>query len=50
MGGRPAAHGEAGALGPFDLPLASVGTAGITRLIDRLRDIRGALMVDAYLR
>ncbi len=37
-------------LGPFDLPLASLGASGIARLIDRLRDIRGALLVDAYLR
>ncbi len=37
-------------LGPFDLQLATVGAAGVTRIIDRLRDIRGALMVDAYLR
>ena len=37
-------------LGPFDLPLASLGASGFTRLVDRLRDIRGALLVDAYLR
>ncbi|WWS85240.1 hypothetical protein V8Z62_03180, partial [Microbacterium paraoxydans] len=37
-------------LGPFDLPLTSLGASGITRLVDRLRDIRGALLVDAYLR
>ncbi|MBP3976362.1 hypothetical protein KAF39_01795 [Microbacterium sp. BLY] len=37
-------------LGPFDLPLTTLGATGVTRLIDRLRDIRGALVVDAFLR
>lgn len=37
-------------LGPHDLQLSSVGAAGVARVIDRLRDIRGALLVDAYLR
>lgn len=37
-------------LGPHDLQLHSIGRAGVDRLVDRLRDIRGALMVDAYLR
>lgn len=37
-------------LGPFDLRLSSLGKAGIDRLIDRFREIRGSLLVDAYLR
>ena len=37
-------------LGPFDLQISAVGARGVALLIDRLRDIRGALMVDAYLR
>ncbi len=37
-------------LGPYDLQLSSVGARGVALVIDRLRDIRGALMVDAYLR
>lgn len=37
-------------LGPYDLQLAGVSALGVGRVIDRLRDIRGALMVDAYLR
>jgi hypothetical protein len=36
-------------LGAYDLQLSTVGTRGLDRLIDRLRDIRGPLMVDAYL-
>lgn len=36
-------------LGPYDLQLKSVGKRGILRLIDQLRDIRGPLLVDAYL-
>jgi Probable Zinc-ribbon domain len=36
-------------LGPFDLQLSSVGRRGIERIIDVLRDIRGPLLVDAYL-
>jgi hypothetical protein len=37
-------------LGPYDVQLSSVGRRGIDRLIDVLRDIRGPLFVDAYLR
>ncbi len=37
-------------LGPFDLQLSSVGRRGLERVIEALRDIRGSLMVDAYLR
>jgi hypothetical protein len=36
-------------LGPFDLQLSSVTRRGIERLVDALRDIRGPLLVDAYL-
>lgn len=36
-------------LGPHDLQLSSIGRRGVERVIDALRDIRGALMVDAYL-
>lgn len=36
-------------LGPYDLQLSSVTERGLGRLIDRLRDIRGPFMVDAYL-
>lgn len=37
-------------LGPYDLQLSSLGRRGIDRLIDTLREIRGPLFVDAYLR
>ena len=37
-------------LGPYDLQLSSVGRRGLEALIDVLREIRGPLMVDAYLR
>lgn len=37
-------------LGPYDVQLSSVGRRGVDRLIDVLRDIRGPLFVDAYLR
>lgn len=36
-------------LGPYDLQLASMNARGFERLIDTLRDIRGPVMVDAYL-
>ncbi len=36
-------------LGPYDLQLASLGRRGIHRLLDVFRDIRGSLLVDAYL-
>ena len=37
-------------IGPYDLQLSAVSAKGVGRIIDRLRDIRGALMIDAYLR
>ncbi|MCW4386178.1 endonuclease domain-containing protein [Salinibacterium sp. SYSU T00001] len=37
-------------IGPYDLQMSSVTERGLTRLVDVLRDIRGPLMVDAYLR
>lgn len=37
-------------LGPYDLQLSTIGRRGLDRLVDVLRDIRGPLMVDAYLR
>lgn len=37
-------------IGPHDVQLSSVGRKGLDRLIDVFRDIRGPLMVDAYLR
>lgn len=37
-------------LGQFDLQMSSVTGRGLDRLVDRLRDIRGPFMVDAYLR
>ena len=36
-------------LGPWDLQLTTFGRRGVERVIDRLRDIRGPLLVDAYL-
>lgn len=36
-------------LGPHDLQMPSVTVRGVERIIDMLREIRGALMVDAYL-
>ena len=36
-------------IGPYDLQLSSIGRRGVDRLIDVLRDIRGSLLVDAYL-
>ncbi|MFH8249527.1 zinc-ribbon domain-containing protein [Microbacterium sp. B2969] len=36
-------------LGPYDLQLSSLGKKGVDRLIDVFRDIRGPLLVDAYL-
>lgn len=36
-------------LGPYDLQLASLTGRGLERLLDTLRDIRGSVMVDAYL-
>jgi hypothetical protein len=37
-------------LGPHDLQLSSLGGRGIDQVVDVLRDIRGPLLVDAYLR
>lgn len=36
-------------LGPYDLQLSSLGRRGVGRVLDTLRDIRGGLLVDAYL-
>lgn len=36
-------------LGPHDLQMSSITTRGVDRILDALRDIRGALLVDAYL-
>ncbi|WP_127474494.1 zinc-ribbon domain-containing protein [Microbacterium sulfonylureivorans] len=36
-------------LGPYDLQLSSVGARSLGRIVDVLRDIRGPLLVDAYL-
>ena len=36
-------------LGPHDVQLSSVGRRGMDRLLDAFRDIRGPLLVDAYL-
>ena len=35
-------------IGPFDLTASGVSEALVARLLDRLREIRGALIVDAY--
>jgi len=36
-------------IGPHDLQLASMNARGLERLLDTLRDIRGSVIVDAYL-
>lgn len=36
-------------LGPYDLQLPSMTSTGLDRLLDMFRDIRGAMIVDAYL-
>jgi hypothetical protein len=36
-------------LGPHDIQLTTFGTRGTGQVIDRLRDVRGPLLVDAYL-
>ncbi|MDP9026582.1 MAG: endonuclease domain-containing protein [Actinomycetota bacterium] len=36
-------------LGPYDLQLTTIGRRGTGRLLDTFRDIRGPLLVDAYL-
>ncbi|PZF59561.1 hypothetical protein DEJ23_00505 [Curtobacterium sp. MCSS17_008] len=40
--------GRLPALGPYDLEVASLSGRAIGRLVDTLRDLRGALFVDAY--
>jgi very-short-patch-repair endonuclease len=40
--------GKLEALGPHDVQLNTLGRRAIDRIVDRLRDIRGPLMVDAY--
>ncbi|WP_307451947.1 zinc-ribbon domain-containing protein [Microbacterium proteolyticum] len=42
--------GRLEALGPHDLQLSNWNTAGLAKLIDVLRGIRGPLVVDSYLR
>ena len=37
-------------LGPHDLQLSGLGRTAVDRLLDTLRDIRGPLLIDAYLR
>ena len=37
-------------LGPHDLQLSKLGRKGLAQLVDVFRDIRGPLLVDAYLR
>ena len=36
-------------LGPHDVQLSALGRRGLDQLLDAFRDIRGALMIDAYL-
>jgi len=40
--------GKLEALGPYDLQLNTLGRRGVDRIIEQLREIRGPLMVDAY--
>lgn len=40
--------GKLEAIGPHDLQLNSLGRRAVDRVVDRLREIRGPLMVDAY--
>jgi hypothetical protein len=35
-------------LGPYDLQLNTLGRRGVDRIIEQVREIRGPLMVDAY--
>jgi len=37
-------------LGPYDVQVAGVGARTVTRLVERFREIRGDLIVNAYLR
>lgn len=41
--------GRLQAIGPFDLIASGVGGSLVARILDRLREIRGDLIVDAYL-
>ncbi|MER7446651.1 zinc-ribbon domain-containing protein [Microbacterium sp. NPDC097977] len=36
-------------IGPHDLPMSGIGRRGVDRIVDELREIRGSLLVDAYL-
>src|SRR6185312_8237659 len=36
-------------IGPYDLQLSSMNGRGLARLFDVLRDIRGSMLIDAYL-
>lgn len=40
--------GRLEAIGPYDLSLSGWNRTALSRLVDRLRDIRGPLLVDAY--
>jgi len=42
--------GKLPALGPYDLQLGGLGRTTVPALLDRLREIRGDLLVDAWLR
>jgi hypothetical protein len=42
--------GRLAPLGPFDVEAAGVSGRLVDRVVDRLRDVRGPLLVDAYLR
>lgn len=42
--------GRLPALGPYDLQVSGVSGRTVERLVDTLRDVRGALFVDAYAR
>ncbi len=42
--------GRLQALGPYDLEVSGVSGRTIERLVDTLREVRGALFVDAYAR
>lgn len=37
-------------LGPYDVPHGGTGRAAVDRIVERLREIRGPLLVDPYLR
>jgi hypothetical protein len=42
--------GRLQALGPYDLEVSGISGRTIARLADTLREVRGALFVDAYAR